>query len=756
MNEKIKIEVRLNNGENTFLEIYSTTKSNSLFLLSEQEAKEFNEAKYQLLEGNTYEYSCDDGYCLEELDSIVRKSKIMDRIGKINTGLYTGLLKIRMMKINNISVFGEVQIEIRSIKASYREDYRTMLEEITENCVSLIMQENYPVTQNFTQDYSEGSETLYQKFAFVKSIIDTEEFNDAIHKIVLSPVSKWRESEEIVNIDRIKRINSNIIKQFSNSSERINIKDISYSKGTIDSLPRKINDFQLTESIDTVENRFIKFVLVTLRDFAYEIKERISKGREQEEAIQIEEKLDIILQEDLFKDISNINTGIFNSTVLQRKEGYREIYRIWLMFEVASKLNWSGGEDIYSAGKRNIALLYEYWVFFKLLGIIEKIFNIKSKGISDLIEETKSGLGLKLKSGRYIPIKGIFDSNKRKLNIEFSYNKTFTGENSYPSSGSWTKNMRPDYTLSIWPIDFTMEEAESQEIITHIHFDAKYKIEDLKEVFGEKTDDLRLEKEENSIGVYKRGDLLKMHSYKDAIRRTAGAYIIYPGKISYQKEGYHEILPGLGAFPLYPSKNENGSKDIENFIEKVLDHFIDRNSQREKSSFYEYKIHERTNDFKVMENLPEKYDGKRGLPIENIYILIGYIRDSIHKNWIEKNDLYNFRIDKENGSIKLGEKEAGARYLLLHEKNGLITGNLKLITDKGPTIYSKEVMAKLSYDNPKDFYLVYKISNNIPDELKNIKWDIRNLKEYNGNRQSGKPFAVSLSELMNCMVYKKI
>ena len=110
-----------------------------------------------------------------------------------------------MMKINNISVFGEVQIEIRSIKASYREDYRTMLEEITENCVSLIMQENSPVTQNSTQDYSEGSETLYQKFAFVKSIIDTEEFNDAIHKIVLSPVSKWRESEEIVNIDRISK-----------------------------------------------------------------------------------------------------------------------------------------------------------------------------------------------------------------------------------------------------------------------------------------------------------------------------------------------------------------------------------------------------------------------------------------------------------------------------------------------------------------------------------------------------------------------
>ena len=37
------------------------------------------------------------------------------------------------------------------------------------------------------------------------------------------------------------------------------------------------------------------------------------------------------------------------------------------------------------------------------------------------------------------------------------------------------------------------------------------------------------EKSENRKGIYKNADLLKMHAYKDAIRRTGGAYVLYPG-----------------------------------------------------------------------------------------------------------------------------------------------------------------------------------------------------------------------------------
>jgi len=46
------------------------------------------------------------------------------------------------------------------------------------------------------------------------------------------------------------------------------------------------------------------------------------------------------------------------------KIGYREVLRVWLMFDLAAKLFWQGGEDVYSGDKKDVAVLYEYWLIF--------------------------------------------------------------------------------------------------------------------------------------------------------------------------------------------------------------------------------------------------------------------------------------------------------------------------------------------------------------------------------------------------------
>jgi hypothetical protein len=134
-------------------------------------------------------------------------------------------------------------------------------------------------------------------------------------------------------------------------------------------------------------------------------------------------------------------------------------------------------------------------VVFKLLDIVKDIFKIEALATENLIEKTEDGLGLKLIQGKYLPVKGVYLNDNRKLNVEFSYNKTFSGGNKYPDSGSWTRNLRPDYTLSIWPFGIEQEQAEKEELIVHIHFDAKYKIEKLQNIFGE-DDNLNEEKEQ--------------------------------------------------------------------------------------------------------------------------------------------------------------------------------------------------------------------------------------------------------------------
>ena len=84
-----------------------------------------------------------------------------------------------------------------------------------------------------------------------------------------------------------------------------------------------------------------------------------------------------------------------------------------------------------------------------------------------------------MKAGKHFAVKGEYLHHNRHLTVQFSYNRTF-GKAEYPKGGSWTKQMRPDYTLSLWPADFGQNEAEQQELIVHIHFDAKYKVQDLQ------------------------------------------------------------------------------------------------------------------------------------------------------------------------------------------------------------------------------------------------------------------------------------
>ena len=53
-----------------------------------------------------------------------------------------------------------VAFEIQSVKAGYRDDYRQMLNEISEYYTDLVMMQGAPVTQKFEVDNESSSQTL--------------------------------------------------------------------------------------------------------------------------------------------------------------------------------------------------------------------------------------------------------------------------------------------------------------------------------------------------------------------------------------------------------------------------------------------------------------------------------------------------------------------------------------------------------------------------------------------------------------------
>jgi predicted component of viral defense system (DUF524 family) len=730
--------------------------------IDKNEALANGEAEHQIIEGNFYEYKIRDGYYLEPSE-IVTHSRVNKSAGRISPNIYVGLLAIGIFKSSSAQKCGEVKLEVKSVKTTYRQDYRHMLEEITQKCTDLLLQQSSPVSQNLESDFNTDTKTLYQRFAFINSVIDSEEFTDAVHKILSAPVTKWGETEAVKEIRAVRRINGSIIRQVAGSTNRVDLPEQHALKSILKSVAAKVRVAQKRETVDTPENRFIKYALSSFLEFCSGIIQKASDGsRLKSEALQLEQKLEQYLSHSIFREISRLTTLPLNSPVLQRKEGYREVLRVWLMFDLAAKLVWHGGEDVYSGGKRDVAILYEYWLFFKLLEVVREIFKIEPKSIDDLIKPTADGLGLQLRQGKYLPIQGVCDLGARRLNVEFSYNKTFGGKTEYPKGGSWSRDLRPDYTLSIWPFGIGQHQAELEELIVHIHFDAKYKIENLVDILGDErkvtTDEdieasLNDEKTEQKKGTYKRADILKMHTYRDAIRRTAGAYVLYPGTESERVKGFHEILPGLGAFAISPSKSGDGTLLLKKFLEEVAQHFLNRTSQREQMSFRTYETHKDKDSNEIREAIPEAYGENRGLQSGKTTVLIGYYKDEAHLKWIIENRLYNARAGNTTGSLRLDTKITNAEYLLLHGRGEVQTGKLYKLKDKGPRIFSQEELVKINYpDSHNPYYLMFDILGEAEDEFKKYSWDIRLLENYSKGKGSALPFAATLIELMKAKV----
>lgn len=757
------------------------------FEIGIEEALEYGEASVQLVEGATYEYRLDSlSFRLKELPGIVRRSVYIDSHdqGRITPGLNIGRLRLYAEATTDPNLTACAEVEIRPNKVGYRTDYRYMLEAITNHCTDLLLQFRSPANQTVLPDDSRDPDTICQRFAFVKSLITSRRFQDAVQRVTALPHSQWQKEIHDAPIGRV-RPTAGIARQVANGKPRMPLPSTHPVRDRIPSVPCRVNVPLSAETVDTAENRFVKHALTTFQAFVTKVKgELLKAGRQSDarfvsEAEAIENQLGEILSRGFFRDVSEPQMLPLGSPVLQRKGGYREVLTAWLQFDMAARLCWSGGDGVYGAGKRDVATLYEYWLFFRLLEVVAAIFDLDEPRATTLIEETSDGFGLKLKSGKHIALFGNYSPPEgRELRVRFSFNRTFSrrGVNcdwNFPAPGSWTERMRPDYTLTLWPSDFSEEEAEEQEIIVHVHFDAKYRVNRLAEIFGEPDEsfsdnnaleeDAAAEKITEREGNYKRVDLLKMHAYKDAIRRTAGAYVLYPGNQAKNWRGFHEIVPGLGAFGIRPTEdNDDGTAALRTFILEVVNHVCDRATRREQETYHRYRIQDPNSGGPsvVRERLAE-YDatGRRTRPPQETNVLIAWFVDDRQLGWSEENGLIVLRLTTKRGAISLIPENVATSYILMHTE-GLraAEGLFAPITDRDGRVHPPEVvpadtlMTSYGYPLPthSDYYLVYHVERDA--QFEGTDWDIAKLLKMKGKRgrQSPIPFNATLDEVMNC------
>jgi len=614
-------------------------------------------APIQLLEDCEYRYEI---VGVESVESLQPKEALNPDdqtwlTGRLRPGRRTGSL---LVEVEVQDQRATAELEVRSRKLNYLQEYRWMLQRVADEATELLLQQFAASRLRTLQPSSGDSETLYAKFAFVAALLNEDSFEGSLQQILRRPDHAYLQFEESVHPSRGLRASRSLSRELVAPGRRVAL-PAGRTVGGGETIPERVSRVVHQETLDTIPNRFVLYALRSWRNLAEQVLDALgdvdsaAATRGRREATYVRERMERILSNPLFADVGPLDHFPSSNQVLQRRDGYRDVYRAFLQGEVASALTWEGGEDLFGAGQRDVATLYEYWTFLELARVIESIpgFQMDRRGLFKL---SKDEMSLNLGQGRSTVLKGHGHMRGRRLDLKLWYNKEF-----FRPHGSWSGKMTPDCSLRITPVPAITSAPD-----TWLHFDAKYRVDSYKKFFesGDDHDEPLEVVSSRPMG----DDLTKMHAYRDAIRRTAGAYVLYPGadEEALDRRQYHEILPGLGAFVMRPTESGALNVTVESamrkFIVDVMDHIAAGGTSWERAEFWTQESYADRGEAIEFEDLLKR-------PAADTKVLLGYVKDDAHLAWIQRTNLYNMRADDERqGSIGLESPELGTDVVILY------------------------------------------------------------------------------------------
>ena len=759
----------------------------------EEDAREHGETTVQLRESERYEYEVvpANGVDLRLRCSLSsRRRSLGNGVAKPDAGLietrsFCGTLLLELVEgeaDDAKSAVASALLDVRSLKLDYRTEYRGMLRRLSDEIAGLVADARSSAKAGFRSTFEDRTDAgwLQIQLELLRETLDSADFSAALQRILSFPHERLSTVSESVSTDRPIRWTPSAVRQLLRGNPRREVPashPLRMQLG-LESVAERVLVPRKSRDLDTLENRFVKFALGEFRAFLTHAQGVFESCAGWGASAALSRRLAATVEDwlgrSLFREVGEMRFAPLGSPVLQRKAGYREVLRWWLRFRTAAELSWEGGEELFHAGQRDVASLYEYWLFFELLGwFCQKCRGGNRPAVEELIEGLEEGSpNLRLRKRMELgPFVGTFAGQSRRLNARFAYNRRFEVTQDRHAGGSWTRRLHPDYTLTFWPEDLSEADAERQELLVHVHFDAKYRVEDIEGLFGaEGADDADDEVE----GNYKRQDLLKMHAYRDAIKRSQGAYVLYPGRANaaVKLKGFHEILPGLGAFGVAPDENgvAQGLESLEKFLDEVLAHLGNRTTAQERVSYHvaeSYTLNEEPVQYGslVLAERDEMSDTTRALPPSEHHVVVAWYNTPEQLAWTLDKCIANVRLGDRPGTWHIPPEMASARHVLLRTHGGKVAPGLFRLTKPGYKVYSASDLTAKGYPGAAggEIYAVFEVEPDAayagrkwyePEVTKQIKAfesrrSYRQVKTL--HRRSPDPRVLSLQELLRAM-----
>lgn len=449
-------------------------------------------------------------------------------------------LKLELFTTGGVR-FVSVEFMVVSVKMDVANDYGKILEKIEKEQKNLVYAFLSKTLGGAGYDFSEKNTEDVVWYAVLQKVF--EYYKDACGRVIHRPHLKYTAKIYPRRAERIRKWSPAMVNKFGNLSEE-----------------RRRREYFKTEQIepepDSVENRFVLF---TLKELAHRLEVFSARLREsdtvsKEYVMRLDEQHDCLLKmvrAPFFGRVGRFSGFSQQSLVLQKRQGYAQIYEAWIKLKAA--LDPTGCEvDI---GYRPISALYEFWCFLVIRDyLIEKYGNVQEtagdiSGFSDLFDDEFEGAS----TASLCKFDCVFTDVQCHRKITLSYQKTYGTQ--VEENFAYLNAQRPDIVLTIREGDL------GENVFTYL-FDAKYRIASF-----------------DGKDASPREAIDDMHRYRDAIlyrsgdklsREIVGAYVLFPGRPLPDSFDYGETIrrENIGAIPLLPS--EDGRRSLNNFLERIL------------------------------------------------------------------------------------------------------------------------------------------------------------------------------------------
>jgi predicted component of viral defense system (DUF524 family) len=464
------------------------------------------------------------------------------------------------------------RIEVVSGKWN-QSDFDSMLAELTDVAAGLPFAATNTAALPYDRSVAAQDDVLYHMFVYIRHALSdapvgSERLLPALRHVLRDPYRRFERTRRDVAIDQVRSLDATSLVSIATGTGGFSRVSPHHVRTAADLyslrgyLPVRVDERHIVSTADTPENRFVKAFLASMGGVIDKVREG-SRGlgsssfaaRIARECDRLDTLLGLIVQHPLWREVGPMVHLPASSPVLQRRRGYRQVYRHFAQMRLATRipLDPSLVRDLLEV--KDIALLYEIWTYFIVANELTTLLGPSERAGGPHVDPWQVTVRWDIETA--------WPDGTRLL-----YNPRFSRAGGLQHS--FSVPLRPDITLHI---------PHGPNAGLHL-LDAKFKVDKLSEVMpnaDQRDDEASVEADERT-GTFKRGDLYKMHTYRDAITGANSVWILYPGTetrffsvaggVATSWRSLPTSLDGVGAIPLVPG---TASRDA---LRAVLEHLV--------------------------------------------------------------------------------------------------------------------------------------------------------------------------------------